>query len=118
LGAQGGRKSVRSYFQKSFLLRLRWPKTRSRFFSPAATLIVPKHHVADYLALYQLEINAINQLLTKQKASIVKMNATVTGIKIGMNCKSRRDRRFSIAMFILFRLVMEMSRSLAVAYGM
>jgi ATP adenylyltransferase len=54
--------------------------------TPLHTLIIPKRHVADYFGLYQPEINAINQLLAEQKASITKTDPAITGFNIGMNC--------------------------------
>ena len=61
--------------------------TRDRFpVTPLHTLIIPKRHVADYFGLYQPEISAINRLPIEQKTSIVKMDATVTGFNVGVNC--------------------------------
>ena len=54
--------------------------------TPLHTLIIPKRHVAEYFGLYQPEISAINRLLIEQKTSIVKMDATVTGFNVGVNC--------------------------------
>ena len=49
-------------------------------------LIIPKRHVAEYLDLYQPELNAVNQLLIKHKALIEAEDSTVTGFNIGINC--------------------------------
>ena len=49
-------------------------------------LVIPKRHVADYFGLYQPELNAINQLLTKHKALIESEDSTVSAFNIGMNC--------------------------------
>ena len=50
------------------------------------SLVIPKRHVDDYFGLYQPEINAVNQLLAKQKVFITKRDSTVTGFNVGMNC--------------------------------
>ena len=49
------------------------------------TLIIPKRHVASYFDLGQAEINAINQLMTKEKLQIEEDDTTVTGFNIGIN---------------------------------
>ena len=49
-------------------------------------LIIPKRHVAEYFDLYQPELNAVNQLLTKHKALIEAEDSTVSGFNIGINC--------------------------------
>jgi len=49
-------------------------------------LVIPKRHVADYFGLYQPELNAINQLLTKHKALIESEDSTVSAFNLGMNC--------------------------------
>jgi ATP adenylyltransferase len=50
------------------------------------TLVIPKRHVADYFELTQAEVNAVNRLLHEQRAALQKLDATVTGFNIGMNC--------------------------------
>jgi diadenosine tetraphosphate (Ap4A) HIT family hydrolase len=54
--------------------------------TPLHSLIMPKRHVADYFDLYQPEINAINQLLVKQKTFMTKADPCITGFNIGINC--------------------------------
>ena len=54
--------------------------------TPFHSLVIPKRHVVDYFGLTQAEINAINQLLTKQKLLLQKFDATIDGFNIGMNC--------------------------------
>jgi diadenosine tetraphosphate (Ap4A) HIT family hydrolase/5-methylcytosine-specific restriction endonuclease McrA len=50
------------------------------------SLIVPKRHVRDYFQLTQAEINAMNQLLQDQKNTLDKLDKTIDGYNIGMNC--------------------------------
>jgi diadenosine tetraphosphate (Ap4A) HIT family hydrolase len=50
------------------------------------TLVIPKRHVADYFGLTQAEINAINRILTDQRAMLQAADATTDGFNIGMNC--------------------------------
>ena len=50
------------------------------------TLFIPKRHAADYFALSQAEINAINQLMAEQKELLHKSDNTIEGFNIGMNC--------------------------------
>jgi diadenosine tetraphosphate (Ap4A) HIT family hydrolase len=54
--------------------------------TPYHTLIIPKRHVLDYFGLKQPEINAINRLLTDQKAALQKADLTIDGFNVGMNC--------------------------------
>lgn len=54
--------------------------------TPHHTLIIPKRHVFDYFRLMQPEINAINRLLTDQKTALEKLDSTIEGFNIGMNC--------------------------------
>ncbi len=49
------------------------------------TLIIPKRHTADYFNLYQPEINAINQLVHRQKERLKKLDKNITGFNIGIN---------------------------------
>ena len=49
------------------------------------TLIIPKRHVADYFDLYQPELNAIHDLLSRQRQSIMHEDKTVTGFNVGVN---------------------------------
>ena len=50
------------------------------------SLFIPKRHVADYFGLTQAEINAINQLIKKQKKLLDDMDSSIDGYNIGMNC--------------------------------
>jgi diadenosine tetraphosphate (Ap4A) HIT family hydrolase len=50
------------------------------------TLFIPKRHAKDYFELTQAEINAINQLITNQKALLDKSDVSIDGYNIGMNC--------------------------------
>lgn len=50
------------------------------------TLVIPKRHVIDYFGLKQAEIDAINRLLIDQKDCLQKLDSTIQGFNIGMNC--------------------------------
>ena len=50
------------------------------------TLVIPKRHVADYFGLTQAEVNAVNQLLTKQKEVLHQDDESIDGFNVGMNC--------------------------------
>lgn len=54
--------------------------------TPHHSLFIPKRHVLDYFGLTQAEVNAINQLIRSQKESLDKLDATIDGYNIGMNC--------------------------------
>jgi len=54
--------------------------------TPYHTLIIPTRHVLDYFGLKQPEINAINRLLTDQKAALQKADLTIDDFNVGMNC--------------------------------
>ena len=59
---------------------------RDRFpVTPLHTLIIPKRHVADYFALTQPELNAINRLLMSQQRSIKGADPGVAGYNAGIN---------------------------------
>ena len=49
------------------------------------TLIIPKRHVADYFDLYQPELNAIHQMISKQRQDILETDETVLGFNVGVN---------------------------------
>lgn len=49
------------------------------------TLIIPKRHVSDYFELHQPELNAIHQLLAKQKEYLQRKDKTITGFNVGIN---------------------------------
>jgi ATP adenylyltransferase len=50
------------------------------------TLIIPKRHVVDYFGLKQPEINGINRLLAEQKESLQKLDSSIEGFNVGINC--------------------------------
>ncbi len=50
------------------------------------SLFIPKRHVADYFGLTQAEINALNQLIKKQKKLLDETDSSIDGYNIGMNC--------------------------------
>lgn len=49
------------------------------------TLIIPKRHISDYFELTKEELEAIEELLKKQKEEILKLDNSVTGFNIGVN---------------------------------
>jgi len=49
-------------------------------------LIVPKWHVADYLEMSDIERRDAEALLVVLREQIVKVDSTVTGFNVGMNC--------------------------------
>ena len=54
--------------------------------TPYHTLIIPKRHVLDYFGFKQPEINAINRLLTDQRAALQNADLTIDDFNVGMNC--------------------------------
>ena len=48
-------------------------------------LIVPKRHVSDYFDLTKDEIIACNDLISKMKNKIIKIDSSVKGFNIGVN---------------------------------
>lgn len=50
------------------------------------SLIIPKRHVLDYFGLSQDEVIAIHNLIHSQKEYLSKLDATIDGYNIGMNC--------------------------------
>ncbi|MCF8163451.1 MAG: HIT family protein [Sulfuritalea sp.] len=50
------------------------------------TLLIPKRHVVDWFGLSEEEILGINSLLTDHKNELQKIDASITGFNIGMNC--------------------------------
>ena len=50
------------------------------------TLFIPKRHAKDYFELTQAEINAINHLIKVQKNALDKLDKTIDGYNIGLNC--------------------------------
>ncbi|MDH3692714.1 MAG: HIT domain-containing protein, partial [Gammaproteobacteria bacterium] len=49
------------------------------------TLIIPKRHVEDYFALFQPELNAIDRMMQKCRATIIDTDAGVSGFNMGVN---------------------------------
>jgi diadenosine tetraphosphate (Ap4A) HIT family hydrolase len=54
--------------------------------TPFHTLFIPKRHAIDYFELTQAEVNAINQLIQEQKTYLDKLDKSINGYNIGMNC--------------------------------
>ena len=50
------------------------------------TLFIPKRHTSDYFGLKQAELNAINSLIHDQKKLLEKIDKSIEGFNIGMNC--------------------------------
>lgn len=50
------------------------------------SLFIPKRHVLDYFGLSLPEVNAIHALLHSQKDYLLKLDPTIDGFNIGMNC--------------------------------
>lgn len=50
------------------------------------TLIIPKRHVKTYFELGQAEINAINELIKKEKNELEQSDKLISGFNIGINC--------------------------------
>lgn len=50
------------------------------------TLFIPKRHAKDYFELTQAEVNAINHLIQEQKMLLDKLDESIDGYNIGMNC--------------------------------
>lgn len=68
------------------------------------TLIIPKRHVADYFDLYQPELNALNDLLSRQRQSIMHEDKTVTGFNVGINAgKSAGQTVFHVHIHLIPR---------------
>ena len=68
------------------------------------TLIIPKRHVADYFDLYQPELNAIHDLLSQQKKSIIQQDKSVTGFNVGINAgKSAGQTVFHVHVHLIPR---------------
>ena len=64
----------------AYAIRDRFPVTEFH------TLFIPKRHAKDYFELTQAEINAINQLINRQKEFLDKTDTLIDGYNIGMNC--------------------------------
>ena len=62
-----------------FAIRDAYPVTKHH------TLIIPKRHVANYFDLYQPELNAIHNLLNKQRDQIIALDSKITGFNVGIN---------------------------------
>ena len=68
------------------------------------TLIIPKRHVADYFDLHQPELNAIHDLLSRQRQSIMHEDKTVTGFNVGINAgKSAGQTVFHVHIHLIPR---------------
>ena len=70
------------------------------------TLIIPKRHVADYFDLYQPELNAIHDLLSRQRQSIMHEDKSVTGFNVGINAgKSAGQTVFHVHIHLIPRRI-------------
>jgi ATP adenylyltransferase len=50
------------------------------------TLFIPKRHVVDYFGLNEIEVLAINDLMRIEKEELQKLDPSIEGFNIGMNC--------------------------------
>jgi len=64
----------------AFIVRDAFPVTEHH------SLFIPKRHVLDYFGVSQSEANAIHTLLHSQKDYLLKLDPTIDGFNIGMNC--------------------------------
>ena len=53
--------------------------------TPLHTLVIPKRHAADYFALHQSEVTAINRLLQSQRLDLLKRDGSIEGFNVGIN---------------------------------
>ena len=74
------RKRIVSENTLAFCIRDGFPVTEGH------TLFLPKRHTSDYFELTQAEVNAINQLMAKQKEILIGTDESIEGFNIGMNC--------------------------------
>jgi len=49
-------------------------------------LIIPKRHCKDYFDLTQGEVNGTNQLIHTEKERLERLDKTITGFNLGVNC--------------------------------
>lgn len=49
------------------------------------TLIIPKRHVADYFDLDKHEVDAIHELIHRQRDRLLSLDTSITGFNIGVN---------------------------------
>lgn len=64
----------------AFVIRDAFPVTEHH------SLFIPKRHVLDYFGVSQSEVIAIHALLHAQKDLLLKLDPTIDGFNIGMNC--------------------------------
>jgi diadenosine tetraphosphate (Ap4A) HIT family hydrolase len=64
----------------AFVVRDAFPVTEHH------SLFIPKRHVLDYFGVSQSEVSAIHALLHSQKDHLLKLDPTIDGFNIGMNC--------------------------------
>ena len=66
--------------EHAFAIRDAYPVTKYH------TLIIPWRHEETYFGLNTAEVCAVHELLVAQEAMIGKLDSSVTGFNIGMNC--------------------------------
>lgn len=49
------------------------------------TLIIPKRHVANFFDLNRTELDAVHELIQRQRTRILQLDSKVTGFNIGVN---------------------------------
>ena len=64
----------------AFVVRDAFPVTEHH------SLFIPKRHVLDYFGMSEPEANAIHALLHSQKDVLLKLDPSIDGFNIGMNC--------------------------------
>lgn len=73
------------------------------------TLIIPKRHVANYFDLSKEEVNAMQELLYRQKERLLHLDDTITGFNIGINVgKDAGQSIFHVHMHLIPRRVGDM----------
>lgn len=64
----------------AYLIYDKYPVTNNHM------LIIPKRHFSEYFEIFQPELNAVQDLLQKGKAIVSKLDNTIEGFNIGINC--------------------------------
>lgn len=53
--------------------------------TPGHSLVIPRRHMADGLALHQAEWNAVVELLKQRREQLSAQDATISGWNVGLN---------------------------------
>ena len=65
-----------------FVVRDSYPVTKYH------TLIIPHRHVSDFFDLSDDELSDLNQILKKQRQSLLNLDKEITGFNVGVNAGS------------------------------